>query len=93
MWIPDLFSFKDIKTPRECEDLQDEILATLIQQLPTHVAGFGNTDTTKIDDWVMIINDRPTPQVFIIFLESEILLKESWRYLKEVISEMNSEIF
>lgn len=69
-------------TQKDCESLQNVILAILIQQLPTHVAGFGNTDTTKIDDWVMIINDGPTSRVFIIFVEREIFAQRELKVSK-----------
>jgi len=53
-------SVKPVMTLSECELMQDTIYNTLLQQLPTHVAMFGNSEVTNIEDWAPIIDNRPT---------------------------------
>lgn len=54
---------KDAMTLTECEQLQKDIYSVLLRDLPSHIASFGNSTGTAIDQWVAVINNQATAMV------------------------------
>ena len=46
-----------------CGLIQETAFNALLGDEPTHVAMFGNSDVNKVDDWVKIINNKPSNEV------------------------------
>ena len=50
-------------TLAECENLQATIFSLLLKDLPTHIATYGNSNGEEIDEWIAVMNNKPTHQV------------------------------
>jgi len=51
-------------TKEGCEELQKNILAILTPDgMPDRIASFGNTLTMNVEDWVKVVDVKPTAVV------------------------------
>lgn len=62
-------------TLTECEQLQKDIYSVLLRDLPSHIASFGNSTGTAIDQWVAVINNQATAMVRKMLFEHGEFLK------------------
>jgi len=69
-------------TKEGCEELQKNILAILTpDSMPDRIASFGNTLAMNVEDWVKVVDVKPTAVV------------SCWRFFPQVTVTFRDEIF